>query len=74
MARRATDEEEDDDTIPCPYCGRAIHEEAERCPYCESYISEEDTPEHQPRPRPWWFLVGFLLCLIVIYFWIMRGW
>ena len=28
-----------DDTVPCPYCGAAIHEEAERCPHCENYIS-----------------------------------
>ena len=82
MARRAVDdsdwdsddeeydssEQEDDDTIPCPYCRRPIHEESERCPYCENYISEEDTPA---QPRPWWLIVGFLLCAIVVYFWIM---
>ena len=41
--------DEDDTTIPCPYCRRPIHEEAERCPHCEQYISGEDTPPAQNR-------------------------
>ena len=60
-------EDSDEDTILCPYCRREIHEDAERCPYCEHYISEEDTT---PTAKPWWFVIGFLLCLVVIYLWI----
>ena len=55
MARRTVEEDwndedsfddalEDDPTVPCPYCNRAIHEDAPRCPYCENYISAEDSP------------------------------
>jgi len=53
--------EEDDVTIPCPHCGKAIYDEAERCPYCESYISKED---RGPTPKAWWVLVGLAVCLI----------
>jgi DNA-directed RNA polymerase subunit RPC12/RpoP len=71
MPRRAADEEdwEDDEepTISCPYCGAEIHEDAQRCPYCENYISEEDSP---PGRKPWWLLVGVLLCLYAVYRWI----
>jgi hypothetical protein len=62
--------EGEDDTVPCPYCGRLIHEEALRCPYCEQYISEEYAP---PRRLPVWIAVGVLLCLIMIALWILRG-
>lgn len=54
-------------TIPCPYCRKHIHEDAPRCPYCEQYISEEDAP---PSRKPWWFLIGAILCLIIVYCWI----
>ena len=63
--------DDDDDTVPCPYCKRPIHEEAERCPYCESYISEEDAP---PKLKPWWIVLGIVLCLLIVLMWIMSGW
>jgi hypothetical protein len=61
------DEEDDDDTVPCPNCRRAIHEEAERCPYCEQYITAEDAPS---RP-PVWLALGVLLCLVIVVLWIL---
>jgi hypothetical protein len=36
--------DDDEPTVPCPYCQREIHEESQRCPYCEQYISQEDAP------------------------------
>jgi hypothetical protein len=46
-----------------------------RCPpilglrtYCEHYISEEDAP---PARKPWWIILGTLLCLYIVYRWIM---
>ncbi len=61
------DEDDGDDTIPCPYCRRSIHEDSQRCPYCEKYLSEEDAPA---APKPWWIIIGVLLCLVVFYLWI----
>ena len=36
------DEEPDDDedTIPCPYCGHPIFDDTPRCPHCENYLSD----------------------------------
>lgn len=62
------DQAEDDDTIPCPYCRRHIHEDAVRCPHCEKYLSEEDAP---PARKPWWIIVGVLLCLYLVYRWLV---
>ena len=75
MPRRTAigDEWEDDpddesETVPCPYCRRPIHEDAERCPYCEQYISAEDAP---PPRKPWWIILGVALCLFAAYRWIV---
>ncbi len=59
-------DDDDDYTIPCPWCKRPIHEDAEQCPYCEHYISEEDAP---PKRKPWWIIVGVLICFYLIYHW-----
>jgi hypothetical protein len=61
------DGSDDDYTIPCPYCKRPIHEDAQRCPYCEHYIFEEDAP---PARKPWWIVIGAVVCLYIVYRWI----
>ena len=58
----------DEATITCPCCKRQIHEDAQRCPYCENYISDEDSP---PARKPWWIILGTLLCLYIVYRWIV---
>jgi hypothetical protein len=63
----------DDDgveTVPCPHCGEAVYEEAERCPHCEAYLSEEDAP---PARKPWWVVAGALAVLAVVALWIWKG-
>lgn len=82
MSRRVTiDDEWDDDyesgdcdgvdkdgdaTVSCPYCSRDIPEDTPRCPYCETYISEEDAP---PAKKPWWIVIGVVICLYIVYRW-----
>jgi transposase-like protein len=68
MADDSWDDDDEEPTIPCPYCRREIHEESPRCPHCGNYISEEDNP---PARKPWWVIVGALLCLYVVYRWIV---
>jgi hypothetical protein len=58
---------DDTDTVPCPYCGCEVYEDAERCPSCEHYLSSEDSP---PGRKPWWLIVGVLICLAAIARWI----
>lgn len=61
------DDDDDADIIPCPFCKREIHEDSPRCPYCENYLSEEDGP---PARKPWWIIVGTVLCLYAVYRWV----
>jgi hypothetical protein len=62
------DSDDDEPTIPCPYCRREIHEEAQRCPYCASYLSQEDAP---PSRKPWWLIAGAVLCLLLVLLWVL---
>lgn len=60
-------DDEDDVTVPCPYCQREIYDDSEHCPFCGKYLSSEDRPA---TPKPWWIIIGVLLCFLVIYRWI----
>lgn len=62
------EDQEDEPTVPCPYCHRDIYEDSVRCPHCGEYISEEDSP---PGRKPWWVIVGVLLCMGAIIVWVV---
>jgi hypothetical protein len=61
-------DDDEEPTIPCPYCRRDILEDSVHCPHCERYISQEDAP---PQPKSWFIVVGVALCLYVVYRWIV---
>jgi hypothetical protein len=61
--------DDDEPTVPCPYCRRQILEDTPRCPFCENYISAEDVPAS---PKPWWLIIGFLACSVIVLLWILR--
>jgi hypothetical protein len=62
-------DDEDEPTVPCPYCRREIFEDAVRCPHCGEYLSDEDAPAG---PRPWLIVVGVLLSLAAVWVWIVN--
>jgi hypothetical protein len=64
------DEDEGEPTTPCPHCRRHILEDSVYCPHCENYLSEEDAP---PAPKPWWFVLGVILCLGIALLWAIGG-
>ncbi len=59
-------DDDEEPTVPCPYCGKEIHEDSQRCPYCEQYISTVDSP---PGKKPWWLIIGVVICLYIVYRW-----
>ena len=52
--------DDDEPTIPCPFCKAEIWEDAPRCPRCGNELGGADMPA--PR-RPWWVLITALLLL-----------
>ena len=68
----AFDADDDDDggeaeTVPCPYCRRAVPEGVALCPYCRSFISFEDASAR----RPWWLVAGAIVCLLIVVLWVV---
>ena len=64
------DDDDDDLTIPCPYCQADIFEDSIRCPRCGNYLSAEDAP---PRPRSTWFVIAVVICIIAVGLWLGLG-
>jgi hypothetical protein len=67
--------DEEDETVPCPYCGKAVHEQAEICHHCGSYISGEDAP----LTKPAWFSAAAVLALFGMFgagllIWLISRW
>ena len=61
-------DDDEEATVPCPYCRHPIHEDSPRCPACGNYISAEDAPHAS---KPWWIVVGALLALYAVYRWLV---
>ena len=59
--------DEDEPTVPCPYCRREILEDSPSCPHCDRYISEED---HASLGKPLWVIATALICLGVAMWWV----
>lgn len=66
------DEEDDDidETYPCPHCGHDVYVDAEWCPRCENYLSEEDAPATSFPP---WvkMTAALLLTLFILGYWVI---
>lgn len=63
-----SDDDESAEPIDCPHCGEEIYEEAQQCPHCGKYISREDAPAGR---KPWWIVAGVVVCLYLVFRWIM---
>jgi hypothetical protein len=64
------EDDDDEPTIPCPFCRREVLEDAPRCPYCERYISTEDGGSPG---RPLWVVVTALVCLAMAIWWVVTS-
>jgi hypothetical protein len=62
------EDEDDDETVPCPHCRMPVYEDAEQCPSCGKYLSREDVPWR----RPFWLLVGVVMGLLIVAYWNLR--
>ena len=65
----ASDQDADDDgeMVPCPFCGRSIHEDADVCPRCGNYVGATDAP----RRVPLFVWVGVILGGLCVLAWVL---
>jgi hypothetical protein len=64
----APEDDEEEPTVPCPYCRREIREDSPSCPHCERYISEE---HHATSGKPLGVIATALICLGVAIWWLL---
>lgn len=63
------DDSDEEDTVPCPACGREILEDCDHCPACGHWRDEETaTPSRQPP----WVIATALACLAAALWWTLR--
>jgi hypothetical protein len=65
-----TSADDEDQTIPCPHCGKEVYEEALRCPACGEYITE---PGGWFSRKPTWVLIGVAISALIVLYWIVSG-
>ena len=59
--------DEEEDTVPCPYCRHDLYDDSVRCPHCGNYLSGEDAPGGHSR----WFLACAVVCLLIAVGWVL---
>ena len=58
-------DDEQDPTVPCPFCGREIYEDVNVCPRCENFIISDRVNSGHPRWIFW--TAALLLAVIAVY-------
>ena len=54
------DDQPENDTIACPFCGKPMYDDAEQCPACGQYVSSADFS----RRLPTWMIVIIVLTIL----------
>ncbi|MGC3966821.1 MAG: zinc ribbon domain-containing protein [Pirellulales bacterium] len=64
-------DDSDVDLLPCPHCGAAIYEEAQRCPMCGEYV---DAGASHAGRKPIWIVATLVLLVVMFVFFALNGW
>lgn len=56
-------DDDEEPTVPCPFCRREVWEDAPRCPHCGNQLGGADVPSPG---RPWWVVITAAALLYVI--------
>ena len=59
---------DEEDAVPCPFCKKPIHEDADVCPRCGNFVGSTDAPRRIP-PIVW---IGAALALLGTLAWFLR--
>ena len=56
--------------IPCPHCGKYIHDDAEACPHCRMNILNSTRFGFKPT---WFVATVFIVLVAFIFYWVFFG-
>ncbi len=59
-------EDDAEDTIECPSCGREIYEGVIQCPYCRAFLFGDSPAERRARGWFWPIMVALLVAVILV--------
>ena len=62
------DELDDESTVPCPFCKKPLHEDADICPRCGNFVGAANAPRRVPL-IVW---IGAALALLSALAWFLR--
>ena len=57
-----------EETVPCPFCKKPIHEDVDVCPKCGNFVGSADASRRVPL-IVW---VGAVLALLCVLVWVLR--
>ena len=63
-----TDSGEESEALPCPFCGKSVHEMADVCPHCHNFVSFGEVSGR----KPWWVVAAAVVLLAVIVLCVVR--
>ena len=64
----SADDLDAEESVPCPFCKKPIHEDADVCPRCGNFVGAADAPRRIP-PIVW---IGAALALLGTLAWFLR--
>jgi len=59
-------DDDDEDTVPCPNCGKWIHEDAALCPHCRQFVISDVPATYRSRGWFWPVMVAFIIAIILV--------
>ena len=61
------DDLDEEETVPCPFCKKPIHEDADVCPRCGNYVGAIDAPRRVPAI----IWIGVALAMLCVLVWVL---
>ncbi len=62
------DGDDGEESIPCPFCKKPIHEDADVCPRCGNFVGGDDAPR---RRVPLFVWIGVILAGLCVLTWVL---
>ena len=59
-------DDDDDDTVSCPNCGRELYEGIPKCPQCGFWIIDDSPAAQRARGWAWPIIVATLIAIMLV--------